>query len=392
MADEYRISTVVAEVLVGSVSRARVTTLQAEVLRSIAAPAVRTHRFWRLLFPQRNQYVGLTAIKFFSGTTDLTPSGTLTASGTSEGSVSNLADDTASTIWTTNTSGGPGWLQIDFGMGVALEVTSYVLYARPSYSSSDSPRMWTLQSSDDGVNWHDESVIDGQEGWTDNEVRTYDRDYTGWRIVFTGAGTNGYLSFVEFELHDSAGGADLTNITERSRLIGRVFDNGYTLNNAKDGGTGTFYYVQNSQFNTALPPYIGWRFAQDLTIEEVTITVRPDYGSVEGPSEFTLQKSSDSGKTWESVGYVFNIYPWANAEKKTFTIAPADGYTRVSRTGLYTAEGPDGLMIGRAGCYTAEGPDPATFISRGGLYVVEGPPDVPDDTAKLYRRRQYFMN
>ena len=363
-------------------------------------PTAERHRYWRLNFDARNAYTGMRQIRMKDENgVDLSPgtmniavqsTGSITVT---EGKITNLLSD-GSNEYVYSHNNSQNSLIFDYGSN-PREVVSYDIVSRISYSNNDGPRAWYLEWSDDGATWTKVSRIGGQENYIDNTTRSYKSQYTAWRLMFESPGMTGYSALADLEFRTSPGGADVTT-DERGRVLSNIWDSGYASTNAFNNNVNDFFYVTSSQFNNAAPPFIGFRFDDDIELTEIVITPRQDgYAGNDTPWEMNVAKTVDGGMTWQVRGYFLNLGPWTAAPRTLTIPEQVVGFARTGRAGLYVAEGPvdDGAAVFRQGLYVAEGPKNGAAVFRQGLYIVEGPVnEEEDDEAKLYRPRQFFIN
>lgn len=97
--------------------------------------------------------------------------GTATASA-SDGTAppSRAVDDDSVTRWSTPNGTLTGWWQFEFNSPV--DVIEYTIQAHP-ISPARSPRDFTLEFSDDGVNFTVANTKVGETDWTNGETRTF---------------------------------------------------------------------------------------------------------------------------------------------------------------------------------------------------------------------------
>ncbi len=103
----------------------------------------------------------------------------------------------------------PMELIYDFGEGNAKTVRYYRLYGNGPASAGRMPKNWTMQGSNDRLNWTLLDTRTEETGWTfDDNVRTYSLDnsasYRYYRMEFTAtqAPDAAYLSFAQLEFFD----------------------------------------------------------------------------------------------------------------------------------------------------------------------------------------------
>lgn len=140
----------------------------------VAAPPV-GFRFWRLYVTEAEagQYVGLSELDFnIGGVRQLggTASNSSAFSGTS---AANAFDGSTATDWANNGGlpGTPAWLRYDFGSGNEKEIDEVKIRARAF--TTQGPKTFKVQSSNDGATWTDRVTVTGAAAWGSLEQRTY---------------------------------------------------------------------------------------------------------------------------------------------------------------------------------------------------------------------------
>ncbi len=114
-------------------------------------------------------------------------------------------DGTDQTKWLSN-AGSTGWLQFEFSDGLAYSINGYSITSAND-SPERTPKDWTLEGSNDGVNW---TIVDtrvDEAGWSTFEKRSYSFTNTAaYRIyrldVTANNGDGSLLGLSEFELLD----------------------------------------------------------------------------------------------------------------------------------------------------------------------------------------------
>lgn len=136
-----------------------------------------THTYWRLLFQEvQSGTVGDIRIQELymaatSGGPDLTTGGTASASHVFSTFVAaNAFDNNTSTYWRANVSTPLNrWIKYQFT--VPVEIREIIL--RASATPADTPTVFTVQFSDDNVNWFDEWAVNTPRTWTSGLQRTF---------------------------------------------------------------------------------------------------------------------------------------------------------------------------------------------------------------------------
>lgn len=146
------------------------------------------HRYWRLFiadnfepYGANRYYTSLTELEMFTtvGGSNVCTGGTAIASSdfTGSGWSMNNAFDGAKNVdigWAANNVAPPAWIGYDFGAGNEKDIVQYSFTVRSHAGSmTQSPRIFTLQYSDDGIEWFssDGAVIKSTL-WNANESLT----------------------------------------------------------------------------------------------------------------------------------------------------------------------------------------------------------------------------
>ena len=121
----------------------------------------------------------------------------------------HLCDRDAATIWFATGGITTGYIKINTG-GVFWSVTSYTVTGCTSVATC-SPRDWTLQASNDEINWTTIDTRTGETGWSLSDMRTYTitapivRKY--YKMVITA--NDGYATLLGFSQLELIGTIDL---------------------------------------------------------------------------------------------------------------------------------------------------------------------------------------
>jgi len=73
--------------------------------------------------------------------------------------------------------GGSNWIKYDFGDGNAFVLASYTIWVH-TVDMPSTPKVWTMQGSDDDSNWYTIDTVVNQTGWGAGEARSYSCDTT----------------------------------------------------------------------------------------------------------------------------------------------------------------------------------------------------------------------
>ena len=143
----------------------------------VGAIASAASRHWRIYIARGATISGNVSfaeieLRSAAGGTDLTGSGTASASSSFDGSVvpANAVDNSASTSWAAN-AGLPQWWAYDFGSGVTHKIVEIRLTPR-STQLAQAPTSFTWQSSDNGTTWTSFSFK--TTTWPDATPQTFD--------------------------------------------------------------------------------------------------------------------------------------------------------------------------------------------------------------------------
>lgn len=274
------------------------------------------HRYWRVYITAANSgnYTSCIELRLYNSSgTMVATGGTAINSSTGFGWTANLAFDGLDygTGWhsgTGNLPTTPEWIGYDLGSGNSADVISFAFTAR---DSSQAPKDFKLQYSDDAVAWTDAGVTLTNEGaWGTNELRVFPATAkTQWRLSISST-QSGNSGVAEFKLRTSIGGSDLTG---GAASASSFFANSptYAPSNAIDGNAATFW---------------------DATGVSSTLTVA--FGIARNVVEYVIQAPSgnqtDTPKTWTLEYYDPNSSPqWVIADTQT---AVANWTTNESRT------------------------------------------------------------
>jgi len=155
-----------------------------------------THRYWRLYYLSNggtDDYASMQEIELrdTASGSDLTGSGTASASYYADGAAANLVDNNASTHWGAYSQVNENakiWWAYDFGAGNAYDIIEIAITSRATYFY-ESPSIFFWQYSDDGSAWYNAAFISGIS-WTSQCTQVidvspnitatdYDDDFTG---------------------------------------------------------------------------------------------------------------------------------------------------------------------------------------------------------------------
>jgi len=152
------------------------------LLRLLMASSVGSHRYWRINITATDTGATATSLAELEfratvGGATLCTGGTASASSTFDASHTAIEgfDGNGNTTWSSVSSGLPAWLR--YVLPSASSVNQVAIRARNEGGSTfgQTPKDFSIQSSDDGTTWTTEWSVTGQTGWTINEVRTFNR-------------------------------------------------------------------------------------------------------------------------------------------------------------------------------------------------------------------------
>lgn len=118
-----------------------------ETKQFIVPDAVASSRYWSLQAIDNRPGIGGVAMREFIGGQDLLQSSTI-ATNSSAASTSALVDGNYSTIWSSNSATGSGWVMADFGVSKSVAVVEYM-----RGTSGWLPSSLRVLTSADGLDW-----------------------------------------------------------------------------------------------------------------------------------------------------------------------------------------------------------------------------------------------
>ncbi|MCX5653733.1 MAG: discoidin domain-containing protein [Planctomycetota bacterium] len=262
---------------------------------------------------------------------DLTSASAGTASATSTWSgypASNAFDGSTTTYWCSASGVTDASLQYDLGDGNEKAVTSYKIYPYPANLNS-APKNWTLEGSDDGVNWAS-PALDTRSNvtWSTSEWKTFDgfsnsTAYRYYRIHVTAVNGATFICLAELDI-------GLRPNVNASTTYG----SGWEASKAADGGTGTYWCsVSGDTTNSWFKYDLGDGNAQALTSYRI-YPYTPNYQL--SPKNWTFEGSND-GVNWASpaLDTRTNVTDWSAAWKDfSFSNSTAYRYYRLHVTAV----------------------------------------------------------
>lgn len=271
------------------------------------------HRYWRVNMTT-NHGGGFLAVAEMElrtsfGGADETGSGTAIASSATDGAAADAFDNNGSTFWANNTSSA--WLGYDFGIGVTKDIRE-VSMTMPSFATSNTPKDFTIDWSDDGSAWTavlaaSVSVVDwgGASG-----TKLFAIPVVSYRINITADVSTGNPAVATFAIAQTSGGADETQLgnghatgtVENSDLSEKGFDN----------NTSTSWQSSGTDVGS-----LAYHFGTAVNFAEAKITVGASNSS--NPKTFTFDVSEDGGQTWTPILSPPDEPTWVANTPKTFT-------------------------------------------------------------------------
>jgi len=248
-----------------------------------------------------NTYIGTSDI-IPTMTSNTTPSGVVSASSEFDNARKawNAMDKTNATYWLTNTT--TGWLQ--YQLTSAYIIVKYTITGDP-VGTTRSPKNWTLQGSDDGVNWITLDTQINQTSWTLSEKRTFTFSnltaYVYYKINVTLNNGGGYVGITEWELFEQVS-----------------YDAWRALNH-----TNTDQY--DCWKANATTGYLEYQFTSAKTLVNYAISSINSSDQTLSPTSWTL-KGSNNGTDWTTLDTQTDITDWTQAETKVFSFANDTDY------------------------------------------------------------------
>lgn len=291
-----------------------------------------THRYWRVLIsaPVSGNVAAMTEVELRTSSRGSDTTGGITPTADSEFDVSldadNVNDDSNSSAWASANVAGDHWVKFDYGAGNEKDIVELYIKARnDSSATTQSPKDFKLQYSDDNAAWSDQITVTGSTGWTAGEQRIFPtpgspptgNHHRYWRINCTATNHATHFDIAEIELRSVSAGADET---ETGGVAISCHDTGgFEDDKAFDSSSLTTWYVNLGSF--ALPHYIGWDFNAYGNEKNITQVFLTSFTGAEMVKDFDVQYSDD-GSTWTTKWSETNQTGWANAEARTFTYVP----------------------------------------------------------------------
>ena len=286
------------------------------------------HTYWRLLiYGPKGQDVAITEWKFFdSGGTPIATTGGTPLSSSNNGGEgpANAFDGNTSTIWTPNPApnfANPQWLRYQFPS--AVDPATYSIQNRNASSPLWAPDSWSLQSSDDGTTWT--TVGNYSAAWTSAlQTQTFTVGAYGlgdwYRLLITSVASGSNHCRIGQIVFKNASGTAISLVNGFSNastcIVGT--DNGSA--DAFDGSPTSGQWESNNNPTTGSPEWIGYRFFASAAVASFDVYAGNDFLFNNAPANFSLQKSTDGGTTWVTVG-TYTAATWTQGSVQTFGVA-----------------------------------------------------------------------
>ena len=264
------------------------------------------HKFWRIFISRNNgnAYTTLSEVQMRAsvGGADQCTGGYASCSGMGDPTwnADKVFDDNGSTFWAQQVKTG-AWIQYEFASPV--DVVEYTLSPTPDGSSlAQSPKSWTLEFSDDGINWGFADARTGQTGWTLGEVRafTVSQPATIVRLEMFAANGGTVLEMTEVEFRATIGGAD--QCTGGQAAASSAYDTNFDPGAAFDNNNSTLWA---SPDNVNTNQWLQYMFPSTTTVAEYALTARASFVT-QMPKNWRLRISNDKGLTWTDLDERWN--------------------------------------------------------------------------------------
>lgn len=288
------------------------------------------HRYWRVYI---NALVsasdtGIAAVYLSTSSVVQAASGG-TASADSVYDVSYAAskafDADPQTIWATGSGTFPHWIKYDFGSGNDKDIVAFGITARnDSFATTQSPKDFKLQYSDDDSSWTDAGItVTSETTWVAAQTRFYPTaSKQEWRLNCT-AVESGAVSIARLDMRSSVGGASVIGNGFADSSSHYVDSPTYAADNAFDGNAATFWGAATSP-----PQWIRYRFPAATNVLQYVIQAPPSGNNTQTPKTWTVDYWD--GSTWVTADTQTSVANWSAGETRTYTIAAATS-ARVSQ-------------------------------------------------------------
>lgn len=185
------------------------------------------HRYWRMVIPHGQRQFGGAGMSdvYLRDVDGIDRIANITASLTTFGTAMNLADGVISNVWGVypiNAAVFPIYLNFDFGLGNAFDITQVRIRALPGTyplaQLQDAPAYFQWQYSDDNATWTTYFWGVQRTTWSlANNIATFNKptaDFSSgaryWALVMTDVQDTTSPVLTEVQLRAAIGGADVT--------------------------------------------------------------------------------------------------------------------------------------------------------------------------------------
>lgn len=284
------------------------------------------HRYWRLYITaaQNSVETDITELYLYETVGGARITGG-TASADSEFNASYVAanafDGTGST-WASTATAMPHWLKIDFGAGGAKDVAQWGIQSIATVGYTNyTPKTFSLQYSDDNVNWISADTRFSETGWSASETRQWtvppaSFGHRFWRLYITAVTGYPHLDLTELIMRTEAGGAQAA--TGGVPIYSNQSTN-FEASKAFDGLDSTSWYVNQSSF--PVPQWLGYDFGSNKSVVQYALKC---WNVNETPQDFQFQWSDD-GVNWTTADTRSTQIGWTVNEVRAFDVPPEAG-------------------------------------------------------------------
>lgn len=243
---------------------------------------------------------------------------------------SNWDEDTGAGVssWASST-GANEWLRYDFGAGNQKAIVAVDIWARPDTAfSTQSPKDFTIEYSDNGSSWTVAWTVTGSTGWRSREHRKFVKtghtdsstmgSHTYWRIMVTeshGAASNTGIGEIEFR---SVAGVSQSS-TGGTPLASSELSSTYSAAKAFAGDGGTTHWTSAQGANSFNAQEIQYQHTSARTVAQLMLQARNDAFRNEHPKYFQLLWS-DNGTNWTHGADCSTLSAWGLNEIRTFNV------------------------------------------------------------------------
>lgn len=252
-----------------------------------------------------------------------------------------------------------GWLKLDMGsIYILWKLDNYSIRANTIPEPNRMPKDWTMQGSNDNVNWDILDTVTNETSWGNGETRNFTCDirndyYRYFKLNVTANNGDGYLQIGELYLY-----GDNSNIpyTLKNRNRNRMDFSGYSLvdgiedfapHNMTTPSTPAPYVVSASSdyyglqgryaFDGATTYWLsvgvtGWLKLDvgdgyEAILDNYNIKVNSIPEPNRAPKDWTMQGSVDN-LNWDILDTRTGETSWLNGESRNFVCSSKGGYYR----------------------------------------------------------------